>query len=140
MTNALRAAYRYWAAVVFLAVLTQIGAAGYGAFSADKHAKDTNALTHKSFDHGFNFHMGLGYILFLGSVVLFLFALGARLGRRRVLSALALPLLVLLAIVFAIVGGKHPVVGIFHPIDALLVAGLAGSLAHAAWSRAGGPA
>ncbi len=140
MTNALRAAYRYWAAVVFLAVLVQIGAAGYGAFNADKKANDTNALTHKAFDHGFDFHMGLGYILLIGSLILFLAALGARLGRRRVLLALGLPVLVFLAIVFAIAGGKHPIVGIFHPIVAFLVAGLAGYLAHSAWSRAGTPA
>ncbi|HUY71758.1 MAG TPA: hypothetical protein VMV08_05915 [Gaiellaceae bacterium] len=137
MTNALRAAYRYWAAVVFLAVLVQIGAAGYGAFNADKKANDTNALTHKAFDHGFNLHMGLGYILFLSGILLFLLALGARLGRRHVLRALGLPLLVLLAIVLAIAGGKHPVVGIFHPIAAFLVAGLSGYLAHSAWSRTG---
>jgi hypothetical protein len=135
MTNVLRAAYRYWAAVVFLAVLVQIGAAGYGAFNADKKADDTNALTHKAFDHGFNFHMGLGYLLFVASVLLFLLALGARLERRRVLRALGLSLLVLLAIVLAVVGGKHPVVGIFHPLVAFLVAGLSGYLAHAAWSR-----
>ena len=84
--------------------------------------------------------MGLGYILFLASLLLFLIALGARLGRRRVLLALGLPLLVFVAIVLAIAGGKHPVVGIFHPIDAFLVAGLSGYLAHAAWSHAGSAA
>jgi hypothetical protein len=140
MTNVLRAAYRYWAAVIFLAVLVQVGAAGYGAFNADKKANDTNALTHKAFDHGFNFHIGLGYLLFVGGVILFLLALGARLGRHRVLLALGLALLVLLAIVLAITGGKHPVVGILHPLDAFLVLGLSGYLAHAAWSRAGGSA
>jgi lipopolysaccharide export LptBFGC system permease protein LptF len=137
MTSALRTAYRYWTAAVFLAVLVQVGAAGYGAFYADSKADKTNALTHKAFDHGFGLHSALGYVLLIASVLLFVFALGGRLGRRSVLRALALPILVLVAIVLAVAGGKHPVVGIFHPVVAFLVVGLAGFLAHSAWSPRG---
>ncbi len=44
--NVLRAIYRYWAALLFVGVLVQIGFAGYGAFFAStalKHKGDTSA-------------------------------------------------------------------------------------------------
>ena len=82
--------------------------------------------------------MALGYLIFLGSLLLFLFALGARLGRRGVLQALALAGLVFIAVILAIAGGSTPAIGILHPIDALLVVGFSGLLAHRAWTgRAG---
>ena len=34
MTNSLRAVYRVWAMLLFVAVIVQVGAAGYGAFYA----------------------------------------------------------------------------------------------------------
>jgi cell division protein FtsW (lipid II flippase) len=123
------AAYRFWAMIVFVAVLVQIGAAGYGAFYADKHA---NSLSGKKFDHGFGLHIALGYILFLATLLLLIFALAARLDRKRVLRALALFGLVLLAIVLALAGHSVPAVGALHPIDALAVVGLSGYLAHSA--------
>ena len=137
MTNVLGTSYRVWTAVFFVAVIAQVGAAGYGAFFAYEKAKSSDALTHKQFDHGFGFHIGLGYLLFVAGVLLFLFALGARLGRRRVLLALAVPLLVFLAIGLALAGEKTPAVGVLHPVDALAIVGLSGYLAHAAWRRAG---
>jgi len=120
--------------LLFLAVIVQVGAAGYGAFSADHKASDQNGLTSKQFDHGFGPHIALGYGIFLASLLLVLFALGARPGRRVVLESLTLALLVFVAIVLAIVGGGTPAVGILHPIDALLIVGLSGLLAHRAWT------
>lgn len=134
MNDGVRTAYRIWAALVFLAVVVQIGAAGYGAFNADNKADRTNALTHKGFDHGFGFHSGFGYIVFIAGIVLLLLALGARLGKRSVLRALGVPVLVLVAIVLAVGGAHHPIVGIFHPVVAMLVFGLTGFLAHDAWA------
>ena len=82
--QALRAIYRFWTALVFVAIVVQIGAAGYGAFyAADK--SDPGPLSEHQFSHGFNFHDGFGYVVFLGTVLLFLFALGSRIGRRRVM-------------------------------------------------------
>ena len=118
----------------FVAVVVQIGAAGYGAFNAaDK--SDPGPLTEKGFSHGFDFHNGFGYIIFLGAVILFLLALAARLGRRRVLQALALPVLVAIQIVLAWGGEDQPIVGIFHPLVAFLIAGFSGSLVFAAWRK-----
>ena len=132
--NLLRTFYRYWVAILFVAVLVQIGAAGYGAFyAADK--SDPGPLTEHGFSHGFDVHDGFGYLIFLGAVILFLLALGARLGRKPVLLALAVPALVAIQIVLAWGGESQPIVGIFHPLNAFVIAGFTGSLVFAAWRK-----
>jgi hypothetical protein len=130
--QALRAIYRYWAALLFLAVLVQVGAAGYGAFNvADK--VDDKPVNEDVFDNGFDFHNGFGYVIFIGAVVLFVLALAGRLGKRRVLWALGAPVLVAIQIVLAWGGEEEPIVGIFHPVNALLIFSFTGSLAFRAW-------
>jgi hypothetical protein len=130
----LRTVYRYWVALLLLAVLVQIGAAGYGAFNAaDK--SDPGPLTDKGFTDGFDFHNGFGYIIFLGAVILFVLALSGRVGKRGVLMALGAPVLVAIQIVLAWGGESEPIVGIFHPLNAFLIAGFVGSLAFAAWRK-----
>ena len=134
MTKSLRVIHRYWVQVLFLAVIVQIGAAGYGAFYADTKLGNSNSstITQKQFDHGFGVHMALGYLILLGSLLLFLMSLAARLGRRWVLLTLVLPLLLILQVALAIIGGSTPAVGIFHPLNALLILGYSGYLAHQA--------
>jgi hypothetical protein len=78
--KALGTIYRYWT-LIFLAVVTQIAAAAYGAFYSAQKLGDqkgpdaTKLISEKTFDHGFDFHIGFGYIIFLGAIVLFLLAL-----------------------------------------------------------------
>ena len=129
--EALRTIYRFWTALVFVAIVVQIGAAGYGAFYAAEKADPS--LTEHQFDHGFSFHDGFGYAVFLGTVLLLLFALGSRLGRRRVMMALVLALLTIVQIVLAWGGESVAAVGIFHPIVAFLILGLSGRIAFEAW-------
>jgi hypothetical protein len=135
--QALRTIYRYWAAILFVAVLVQIGAAGYGAFyvASRLDEKGDKPLGHKGFEHGWDFHSGFGYMIFLGAVVLFVLALAARLGRRRVLLSLAAVGLMVVQILLAWGGSAHAVIGIFHPLNALLVLGLIGFIAHDAWRK-----
>ena len=131
----LRAIHRYWLTLLTVAILVQIGAAGYGAFyAADK--SDPGPLTKKQFEHGFGLHMGLGYFIFLGAIVLFLLALSARLGKRAVLRNLAVPLLLIIQILSAWIGFGTPAVGVIHPINAFLILALTGSLALQAWRGA----
>ena len=93
--KALRTIYRYWITLIWLAVVVQIAAAAYGAFYAadklgdQKGSDETKMISEKAYDHGFGFHTGFGYAIFLGAVLLLLIALAARLGKRRVLLALA---------------------------------------------------
>jgi len=135
MTRFSRTLYRYWASLMFAAVIVQIAAAGYGAFYADtKVGGDAGSVTQKQFDHGFGFHIALGYLIFLAALLLFLLSLVGRIGRRHILLTLALPLLVILQIALGIVGGSTPAVGALHPVNALVILGLAGYLAHHAWA------
>jgi hypothetical protein len=133
--QALRTVYRIGAALLFAAVLVQIGAAGYGAFYAAHKLehKTSKALTYHGFDHGFSFHKGLGYVVFIVAVVVFVLALASRLGKRLVLTALAAAVLVALTIILAWAGESAPAAGIFHPLFALGVFAVTGMLAHHAW-------
>ena len=137
--QALRTIYRYWIAILFLAVIAQIAGAAYGAFYVaqklgdQKGSDESKVISEKVFDHGFGFHTGFGYLIFLGAVVLFLLALAARLGKRRVLYALALPVLVAVQIVLAWISESAHAVGILHGINALVVFGFTGWLAREAW-------
>ena len=128
----MRAIYRFWASLLFLAIVVQIGSAGYGAFNAADKA-DPGPLTDKQFGDGFGVHNGLGYVIFLASIILLLLALAARLGRRRVLLALVVPILVLVQIVLAWAGESSAAIGVLHPINAFVIAGLVGSLAFGEW-------
>jgi hypothetical protein len=131
--------YRYWITLLFLAVVAQIAAAAYGGFYAaqklgDQKGSDEHKLiSEKVFDHGFDFHIGFGYFIFLGALVLLLLALAARLGKRRVLFALAVPIAVAVQIVLAWISESVHAIGIFHGINALVIFGLTGYLTGEAW-------
>src|SRR5437868_6945477 len=88
------AAYRFWAGLLAVAVLVQIGLAGVGAFHASSKLEDKgDTLGEKSFSDWFGPHVGLGYLLFLASILLLILAaVGAR--HRLKWSALAAGLFV----------------------------------------------
>jgi heme A synthase len=133
--------YRWWAAILTLAVVVQIGFAGYGAFNAAEKIEDNDSISKKAFEDGWDPHTGFGYIVFLGAVLLFLLALVSRPGRRGVLWALAVPLLVILQIVLAWIGESVGVLGFLHPINAFVILGVLGSLTGRLWrGRTGVPA
>ena len=131
--------YRYWITFIFLAVVAQIAGAAYGGFYAAQKLGDQNGsdeqkiINEKTYDHGFGFHTGFGYLIFLASVLVLLLALGARLGKRRVLFALAVPVAVAVQIVLAWISEGVHGVGILHGINALVVFGLTGYLTGEAW-------
>ncbi len=134
--------YRYWLTLLFLAVVAQIAGAAYGAFYAaqklgDQQGSDEHKMiSEKVFDHGFGFHTGFGYLIFLASIVLLLLALGARLGKRRTLFALAVPIAVIVQIVLAWASESTHAIGILHGINALAIFGLTGYMTHQAWHSA----
>jgi len=134
-----RTVYRFWATILWLAVVVQIAAAAYGAFySAQKlgdqsGSDEQKVISEKAFDHGFAFHTGFGYLIFLGALLLLVFALAARLGKRRVLWALAVPVLVALQIVLAWISEGVHGVGVLHGLSALVIFALTGYLTGEAW-------
>jgi hypothetical protein len=139
VVKALRTIYRYWITLVWLAVVAQIAGAAYGGFYAadklgdQKGTDEQKMISEKVFDHGFGFHTGFGYLIFLASVLLLLLALAARLGKRRVLFALAVPVAVALQIILAWISEGVHGVGILHGINALIVFGLTGYLTGDEW-------
>lgn len=128
----MRAVYRYWATIVFIAVVVQVGFAGYGAFNAANKVEN-GTIDEDAFSDGFGLHAGLGYLIVLAGLLLVLIALGARRGRRGVLHTAGLLGLLVVQVLLAWFGFEVPAIGFFHPVNALLVVGLAGWLAAGAW-------
>jgi hypothetical protein len=131
--------YRYWLTLLFLAVVAQIAAAAYGGFYAAQKLGDqkgSNAhklISKKLYDHGFGFHTAFGYLIFIGAIILLLLALGARLGKRRTLFSLAVPIAVAIQIVLAWASESVHAIGILHGINALVIFGLTGYLTGEVW-------
>jgi Family of unknown function (DUF6220) len=140
--NVFRVIYRYWLTLLWLAVVAQIAGAAYGGFySAEKlgdqkGSDESKMISEKVFDHGWGFHTAFGYIIFLGAVVLLLLALAGRLGKRRILWSLAVPVAVAVQIVLAWASESVHGIGILHGINALVIFGLTGSMTGMAWREA----
>jgi hypothetical protein len=116
------AVYKYLAGLVLLAVIVQIGFAGYGAFAV---AKDTDGGTvnEDRFEDLFGLHAGLGYFVVLLGLILLVVAL---IARHRVKHTLILFGLLILQVLLAWFGFEVPWIGFFHPINAMAIAGLSG--------------
>ena len=137
----LRLAYKLWMTLIAVAVVVQIGAAGYGAFYGANHLKDEgDVFAHHGWDHGWSFHTGLGWLIVYAILIALVLALLARVGRPRIWFQLGLALAGVLQIVFALAGEDHPWVGIFHPLNAFIILGLAGQIVAREWGAGhGGP-
>jgi len=134
--NALNTIYRWATALVVAMVVVQIGAAGWGAFSAAQDLpKDTKYISGKQWDDFFSFHTGFGYIVFIASIVLLILALAARRPKRTKIFAGVLVLLVVVQILLAWAAEDHHWVGPFHAINAFLILGVSVGLAQFAWRR-----
>lgn len=124
--------YRWWAWLVFLAVLVQVGFAGYGAFYVAGKVDD-NPVTEDNFEDGFGLHLGLGYLIVLLVLVFLLLGFAARVGRSRLIKNAVLFGLLILQVLLAWVGYEVAAIGFFHPVNALLIVGLSGSMAWESW-------
>ena len=124
--------YKFWVSILTAAVLVQIFFAGYGAFdTADK--VDGGTVNEDSFEDSFGPHIALGYLIFLGTLVLLLLSFGAR-GKQRILRSLAAVVLVIVQILLAWNGGSVPYVfGGLHPVNAFIILGLLGSMTYREW-------
>jgi hypothetical protein len=132
----MRAVYRYATVVVFLAVLAQVGAAGYGAFYVSNKLDDQgDTLGHEGLDHGWNFHSGFGYVVVGATIVLLLIGLAAKLGRPRIMLPFALAVAGIVQVLLAWLGESVPGLGFLHPINALVIFAMSGAAAHMAWRR-----
>jgi hypothetical protein len=134
----LDAAFRIWASLVSLAVIVQVGLAGYGAFHAVNVSDDKGSIGKKSVEDGFGVHSGLGYVILLAALVLVILAFVARRqsadSSRLKWSGIIFGLLIL-QVLLAWVGMASSGLGALHAINALAIAGFAGSLAGREWAR-----
>jgi len=132
--KAFPAVYRFWVSLMTLAVVVQIGFAGYGAFdTAHKVDGSGKTVDEDSFNDSFDPHIALGYLIFLGAIVLLLLSFGAR-GKQRILRSVAALVLLVIQILLAWTGGSAPYIfGALHPINAFIILGLLGSITYREW-------
>ena len=126
--------FRWLAALLFIAVVVQVGLAGYGAFHA-VHAADHRSISKKTIENAFNPHIALGYIIVLVMLVLFLVALAGRLGRRNVKLSGAIVVLGIVQAILGIASESTPAIGPLHTINALGIFATTGLLAHRTMAR-----
>src|SRR5262245_32225817 len=144
--QAARTVYRYWITLLWLAVVAQIMAAAYGAFySADKLSSQSGpdegrTISETVFDHGFNVHSALGYLIFLAALVLLVIAAFARLGKRGIWLAAGVPIAVAVQIVLAWASEGQHGIGVLHGLNALVIFALPGYLTREAWQARRAPA
>jgi hypothetical protein len=121
---------KYVTTLFFVGVIVQFFLVGYGLFAMKHGATIDNA---KSLDP----HRGLGFILSdFGALLLLVLTLLAWPRPRSVLWRwIVLAVLAFVQSILATVGWHHWGVGMLHPVNALLLAGLSGYLTHYAWRR-----
>ncbi len=114
---------------------------GYGAFySASKLGDEGATVDEDVFFHGFAAHAIFGYLVILTGLIFMIIGLIAGIGRWRLgMHGLLFGLLVL-QMILAFIGFEVPVIGFFHPVNALLIFTLSGLVAWREWRfRTEGP-
>lgn len=119
---------KYVTTIFFLGVVVQFFLVGYGLFAMKHGATIDNA---KSLDP----HRGLGWILSeFGSILMLILVLLAWPSRRLLGAWILLAVLAFFQAVLASSGYHHWGLGMFHPVNAIILLGLSGRLAHYAWT------
>ena len=125
--------YRYWAWLVFGAVVLQVGFAGYGAFYAANKIDENASIDEDTLMDGWGLHAGVGYLVVLLALIFLIVAFVARVGRQRLIRTGVLFALLILQVLLAWFGFEAPVIGFFHPVNALVIFALSGTLAWTSW-------
>jgi hypothetical protein len=121
-------ALRYVTSLFFLGVVVQFFLVGYGLFAMKHGATIDNA---KSLDA----HRGLGWILSeFGAGLMLILVLLAWPARRLLGAWVVLAVLAFFQAILAASGYHHWGLGMFHPVNALVLLGLSGRLAHYSWT------
>ena len=121
-------ALRYVTSLFFLGVIVQFFLVGYGLFAMKHGATIDNA---KSLDS----HRGLGWILATwGAPLMLILVLLAWPARRLLVAWIVLAVLAFFQAILASSGYHHWGLGMVHPVNAVILLGLSGRLAHYAWT------
>jgi len=118
----LQTLYKWWAGLLLVAVILQVGFAGYGAFFvAGKVDGDGKTVDEDTFMDGFGIHAGFGYLVILLGLIFLVIGIIAGIGKWRLGRHGVLALLLILQLFLAWFGFEAPVIGFFHPVNALLI-------------------
>jgi hypothetical protein len=129
----MRTAFRFVATLASLSVIVQVGMAGYGAFNAVDKADDNGSVSKHTVENGFDPHGLVGTIVLALLLILLIVALVARHNVRIAAILFGLGIVQLL-LAWGASGAAW--VGFFHGVNALAIAGVAGSLAGNEWRAA----
>lgn len=134
--------YKWWAGLLLVAVIVQVGLAGYGAFYvAHKVDGDGKSIDTNGFEDGFGIHMGFGYIVWLLGIAFLVIGVIVGIGSWRLGRHGLLALLLTLQVILAWIGSGVPAIGFFHPVNALLIFTILLWVVHDTWrSSAAAPA
>jgi hypothetical protein len=122
----MRTAYWAWSMILFVAIVVQVGLAGYGAFySANKLDEAGATIDEDVYFEGFGAHAIVGYLVLLGGLILLVLGVAAGIGKWRLGRHGVLFGLLILQVLLAWFGFGVPAIGFFHPINALAIVALA---------------
>jgi len=118
---------KYVTSLFFVGVIVQFFLVGYGLFDMKHGATIDNA---KSLDA----HRGLGWIIAEpGAILILILVLLAWPPAKLLVRWIVLAVLAFAQGILAATGVNHWVLGMLHPVNALILLGLSGYLAHYAW-------
>jgi hypothetical protein len=125
------AIYKVLIALFAAAVVVQIFLAGLGIF--DAIPDEGESVSSDTWEDKIEVHAGVGWFLFLGSLLLLIIILIAWTGPRSIGATFALAVLTFVQMILGGVGQDAPGVGAFHPINGVLILALALFLTWRAW-------
>jgi hypothetical protein len=132
----MREAFKYLTSLLFLAIVIQVGFAGYGVFHALDKADKDGSVTKKTIENGFDPHGIFGTVILAVMLLLVLTALAGRLGPLYAKWTTGLLVLGILQMLFAYLGTKSaPIGGFLHGVNTLAIYAGAALLAHRAWTQ-----
>ena len=136
MLPLMRNAFRWLTSLLFIAVVVQIGFAGYGAFDViHKAEKASVSVPKKTIEDTFNAHGAFGPIVIIIMLVLLIVSLAGRLGESNLKWSGGIFLLGILQFVLGVVSTSVPWVGFFHGVNALAIYAASALLAHKTWTE-----
>jgi hypothetical protein len=129
-----RAVYKWWAMLVFVGIVVQIGLAGYGAFYVVGKTDNGGTVDDDTVSKGFDPHVAWGYLVVgLSTLIFLVIGLIAGVGRWRLGRHGLLFALFILQVALAIGGYGAAAIGFFHPVNALVMFAVSGSLVYSVW-------
>lgn len=130
----MRSVFRSLTSVLFVAVVVQVGLAGYGIFNAIHKAK-TAPVTQKALEDDLGAHGVFGYIVLLLMLLLLIVALAGKLGSTESKWSGGVFLLGVLQAILGAASISAPALGFLHGINALAIYAATALLAHKTWTE-----